>query len=152
MVSAPDSFAILPASLWDLGALYFLEHACFQQDAWPFGDLVAVLTVPRVIRLKAVHGRKMIGFIAADVHPAENLAWIATLAVHPQFRRRGVGRLLLRACEARLTVARARLTVRQSNQAAIRLYESEGYRIVDAIPAYYRDGEAAWVMEKRLVG
>lgn len=148
IVSAPDSFAILSASLWDLGALYFLEHACFQQDAWPLPDLVAVLVVPGVIRLKAVHGRKMIGFVAADPHPAEGFAWIATLAVHPQFRRQGIGRRLLLACEARLNVARARLTVRQSNQTAIRLYESAGYRIVDSIPGYYRDGEAAWVMEK----
>lgn len=148
--SASDSFAILSASLWDLGALYFLEHTCFQQDAWPLPDLVAVLVVPGVIRLKAVRGWKMIGFIAADPHPPEDFAWIATLAVHPQFRRQGVGRRLLLACEARLNVARVRLTVRQSNHPAMRLYESAGYRIVDSIPGYYRDGEAAWVMEKEM--
>ncbi len=147
----PDSFAILPATLWDLGALYHLERLCFQQDAWPLTDLIAVLTLPGVVRLKAVLQRKMVGFIAADPRPAEGFAWIATLGVHPDFRRQGIGRALLRACEQCLRVPRARLTVRRSNQAAIRLYEEEGYRIVDSIPVYYRDGEMAWVMEKELI-
>ncbi|MEJ5241340.1 MAG: N-acetyltransferase [Anaerolineales bacterium] len=148
--SALNSFVIRPAWIWDLGALYFLEHLCFGEDAWSIYDLVAVLTLPGVVRLKAVRRYRMIGFIAGDPHPAEGFAWIATIGVHPAYRRQGVGRALLRSCEARLQVPRVRLTVRRSNQAAIRLYEQEGYRIVDSIPAYYRDGETAWLMEKEI--
>lgn len=148
--SALNSFVIRPAWIWDLGALYFLEHLCFGKDAWSLYDLVAVLTFPGVVRLKAVQGHRMVGFIAGDPHPAQQFAWIATLGVHPAYRRQGIGRALLRACEAQLRVPRLRLTVRQSNQIAIRLYEQEGYRIVDSIPAYYRDGETAWLMEKEI--
>lgn len=147
-----DEFAgaiqILPARLWDLAALYHLERACFEKDAWPLADLVAVLTLPGVVRLKAVHGRRMVGFVAADPQPAQGFSWIATIGVLPDFRRHGIARALLRACEARLSTPRLRLTVRRTNQAALHLYESEGYRIIDTIPYYYRDGETAWLMEK----
>ena len=51
---ASSLMEILPASLRDLGALRTLEHACFGRDAWSLLDLMAVLTFPDVIRLKAV--------------------------------------------------------------------------------------------------
>ncbi len=139
---------ILPASLLDLGALNRLEHACFDKDAWSFLDLVAVLTFPDVIRLKAVEDSQMIGFVAGDPRPAEGFSWIATIGVLVEYRRRGIGRDLLRACEAQLKTPRIRLSVRQSNGGAIRLYQLEGYRHIDTWQAYYNDGEAAIIMEK----
>ena len=38
--------------------------------------------------------------------------------------------------------------MRASNDAAIHLYETEGYGHVDVWQSYYQDGEAAVVMEK----
>jgi len=139
---------ILTASLRDLNALNRLEHACFEKDAWSFLDLFAVLTFPDVVRLKAVEGGQMIGFVAGDPRPSQGFAWIATIGVEPAHRRQGVGRALLRACEARLKTPLVRLSVRASNQNAIRLYEQEGYRQIDVWRGYYNDGESAIVMEK----
>ena len=45
-----------------------------------------------------------------------------------------------------------RLSVRQSNVAAIRLYEGLNYREVGLWQRYYEDGEDALVLEKRLDG
>jgi ribosomal-protein-alanine N-acetyltransferase len=139
---------ILPANLRDLGSLRRIEQACFLQDAWPLLDLIAVLTYPDVIRLKAVNGEKMIGFIAADLRPVEGMAWIATVGVLPEYRRQGVARALLLECESRVIQPRIRLCVRPSNQAAIRLYQREGYLEMDTWQKYYNDGESALVMEK----
>jgi len=139
---------ILPASLLDLGALNKLEHICFDRDAWPFLDLLAVLTYADVIRLKAVEDGQMIGFVAGDPHPSQGFSWIATIGVLPEYRRRGIGRRLLLACEALLTTPRIRLSVRASNSGAIRLYEQEGYVRAEVWQAYYNDGEAALIMEK----
>jgi len=139
---------ILPATLRDLGSLRRIEQACFLQDAWPLLDLVAVLTYPDVIRLKAVNGEKMIGFIAADLRPVERMAWIATVGVLPEYRRQGIALALLRECESRIKQPRVRLCVRPSNQAAIRLYQREGYLEMDTWQKYYNDGESALVMEK----
>jgi ribosomal protein S18 acetylase RimI-like enzyme len=139
---------ILPASLLDLNGLRRLERDCFQSDTWPLLDLIAVLTYPDVIRLKAVNSERMIGFVAADVRPNEGLAWIATLGVVPEYRRQGIARRLLRECEQRIKQSRIRLCVRMSNQAAIQLYRVEGYFEVDTWRKYYNDGENALVMEK----
>ncbi len=139
---------IATASLMDLNALNKLEHACFEKDAWPFLDLIAVLTFPDVIRLKAVEDSRMIGFVAGDPRPSEGFSWIATVGVIPEFRRRGVARALLHACEAKLKTPRLKLSVRATNDGAIRLYEQEGYRRTEVWQGYYNDGEAAIVMQK----
>lgn len=139
---------IITAAIRDLNALRKLERACFDKDAWSLFDLVAVLTFADVIRLKAVDDDQMIGFIAGDPRPSQGFSWIATIGVLPAYQRNGIGRALLRACEAQLKTPRLRLSVRASNQAAITLYEQAGYRTTDIWKAYYDDGENAIVMEK----
>ena len=148
IVDGVSPMEIVAANFLDLNALNRLERRCFGADAWPLLDLIAVLTLREVVRLKAVEHGQMIGFIAGDPRPTQGFAWIATVGVAPEFRRRGVGRLLLRACETRLTTPTLRLSVRMTNRGAIRLYEEEGYSRVDVLQNYYRDGEAAIMMEK----
>lgn len=142
---------ITSASLLDFPALRRLEQACFKNDAWSFLDLIAVLTYPEVVKLKAAEAGRMVGFIAGDPRPSEGWAWIATLGVNPQYQRRGIGRALLLACEDKLNQPTIKLTVRMSNQAAIALYEKEGYRNADIWKGYYSDGEDGLVMEKKRV-
>ena len=141
---------ILPASLLDLGPLRRIEHACFDRDAWPLLDLMAVLSFPDVIRLKAVEDGQMIGFAAGDSRASQNLSWIATIAVLPEYQRRGIGRALLLSCEAQLSTPRVRLCVRTDNVSAIRLYEQEGYQRIDMWYRYYKDKSDALVMEKEI--
>ena len=151
LVASGSEFLIEPATWRDLNALRHLEKMCFPQDAWPLWDLVGVLTLPNVVRLRAITDSQMIGFIAGDVRPAESMAWIATLGVLPEYRGRGIGRALLQACEQRLDVRRVQLNVRTSNQVAIELYQSSGYQRAGIWPTYYQDGEDALVMEKELI-
>ena len=139
---------ILPANLLDLNALRHLEQTCFPQDAWPLLDLIAVLSFPGVIRLKAVMDDQMIGFIAGDPRPSEGFSWIATFGILPEYRGKGLGRALLEACEAQVATERIRLSVRASNLNPIRMYEKAGYRLVDRWIRYYDDGEDALIMEK----
>jgi ribosomal-protein-alanine N-acetyltransferase len=139
---------ILPSNLRDLGSLRRVEQACFPKDAWPLLDLIAVLTWPEVVRLKAVEDGQMVGFIAGDPRSTDNMAWIATVGVLPEYQRRGIGRALLRACEAKLTQPRIRLCVRVSNEGAIAMYKQEGYISADVWREYYNDKESALVMEK----
>ncbi|MBE0409017.1 MAG: ribosomal protein S18-alanine N-acetyltransferase [Anaerolineales bacterium] len=72
----------------------------------------------------------------------EDEAHIATLAVHPDFRRERIGmRLLAYALHDSLGhgVREAMLEVRQSNLAAQSLYQKFGFEIVARRPRYYKD-------------
>jgi ribosomal-protein-alanine N-acetyltransferase len=61
-------------------------------------------------------------------------AELLNLAVRPEARRRGLGRALL----ALLAGRKVWLEVRESNQAAIRFYESQGFRVYGRRRQYYR--------------
>lgn len=71
-------------------------------------------------------------------------AHIATVAVHPQFRRRGIARQLivsaLKAAAAEGALL-ALLEVRAGNHAAIRLYRQLGFEEVGRRPHYYKDNQ-----------
>lgn len=94
--------------------------------------------------------------------PAEGylLAWrvademeILHLVVHPTARRRGLGGALL---DRLLTEGRAQgvcavhLEVRVSNQPALELYRSRGFREEGRRRAYYGDGEDALILSAPL--
>lgn len=110
--------------------------------------MIGVLTFPGVVRLKATTAGKIVGFIAADIRRFEDVAWIATLGVLPDYRRQGIGMSLLQTCEDRLRVPRIRLSVRTSNQPAIELYTRFGYVHHGVWRRYYSDGEDALVLQK----
>ncbi len=142
---------IQTANITDLNALRKLEQVCFPKDAWPLFDLMAVLSFPGIVRLKAIQDGKMIGFVAGDPHLSEGIAWIATICILPEWQGQGLGSQLLQACEARLTLPRVRLCVRASNNHAIRMYQKAGYSSVDHWLNYYNDGEHALIMEKKVL-
>lgn len=145
----PD-FTILRASFKDLGSLRNLEKICFEKDAWPLIDLIGVLTLPGIIRIKAVVREDMVGFAAGDTHPERETGWITTVGVHPDFRRQGIARAMISKIEQLLGMPRVRLSVRPSNLEAIKLYSRLGYHQSGVWPKYYFDGEDALVMERNI--
>jgi ribosomal-protein-alanine N-acetyltransferase len=69
-------------------------------------------------------------------------AHITNIAVHPNFRRQGLGASLMKELlrhAASLGCLRATLEVRQGNQSAISMYESQGFERVAMRPRYYPD-------------
>jgi ribosomal-protein-alanine N-acetyltransferase len=79
-------------------------------------------------------------------------AHIATIATHPDFRRQGIGRNLLKAGMDAAYTEGARiyhLEVRAGNATAIKIYEDFGYEVVGRRPKYYKNnGEDALLMSK----
>jgi ribosomal-protein-alanine N-acetyltransferase len=145
----PPPVEILPAGWRDWPGVRALEKACFGPDAWGRLDLLLALLGSSSLRLKAVAGERVVGFAMGEPHPREGYAWIATLGIHPDFQRQGLGAHLLAAVESGLTPPLIKLTVRQSNLPAIKLYERAGYAPVETWENYYAGGEAGIVMEKR---
>ena len=127
-------------------------EACFPDDSWPWIDVLAALTFPETVRLKAA-GRGDGRRLRRRRPPASARAWAGSprLGVHPGQRRRGIGASLLDRCEIDLGVPRIRLTLRPSNLGARRLYDQAGYQQIDVWRHYYRNGEDGVVMEKLLL-
>ena len=91
---------------------------------------------------------RIIGYVGFRAQHAE--AHISTIAVHPDWRGRGLGELLLLTAMEKgleLEISVVTLEVRPSNQVAQRLYRKYGFRFTDIRRGYYRDGEDAWLMK-----
>ena len=80
------------------------------------------------------------------------LGHVVSIAVHPNYRRRGIGSALMVEVLKRMkdlyNVDEAYLEVRVSNTPAIKLYEKLGFKIVKVIKYYYADGEDAYLMAR----
>lgn len=147
----PPGYVLRRATLLDLRALHRLERVIFPRDAYPYPDLALLFLVPRIINLKIVApDGSLAGFVSASRGLSYERGWIITLGVAPAHQRRGLGKVLLAAAEARLKRPFVRLTVRESNVPALQLYRRAGYTVIERRPAYYRDGEAGLIMEKQL--
>ena len=146
----PLPFTLSNATLGDLSQMRVIEKACFPLDAWPLLELIAVLILPNLVKIKAEVDQQMVGFIGGDAHRGEGVGWITTLGVLPQFQRMGIASALLSRCEEEMNMPVVKLTVRRSNFSAQRLYFSRGYRQVDVWERYYEGGEDGLILEKRI--
>ena len=92
---------------------------------------------------------RVIGYVGSRFLGTEE-AHVSTIAVHPDWRGKGLGELLLltameKALELRCGVVT--LEVRPSNRVAHHLYRKYGFRFEGVHRGYYRDGEEAWLMK-----
>jgi len=136
----------------DLDEVMAIERASFSMP-WSRSAFLYEMERNRAARCYVVREEgRVVGYlclweVADELH-------ITNIAVHPEVRRRGIGRLLLGTVldEARRRGLRlVGLEVRPSNAGALRLYESFGFRVVGRRRGYYYDtGEDALVMQAEL--
>jgi len=151
MASSPLDFR--PMRKDDLPRVMEIERAAF---AHPWSDEMIRRELDHEFStvLLAIRGREgpIVGF--AVVWLVHDELHVLNVAVASEWRRGGVARRILDRVEgvAREQGARvSMLEVRRSNQPAISLYRSLGYREVGVRPRYYaEDGEDALVMDKAL--
>jgi ribosomal-protein-alanine acetyltransferase len=134
-----DGIEVRPAASQDIGQIAAIQAASPEASQW---DPPAYLEHKTLV---AAHGTKVLGFIVSrQTAPGE--FEILNLAVEPSERRRGIaGRLLDEALQS--AEGEWFLEVRESNLAAIRLYEAAGFKQKGLRAAYYNNPpEAAIVM------
>jgi ribosomal-protein-alanine N-acetyltransferase len=133
----------------DLPAVQALDALSFSTP-WPARAFAVELANPNARCWVTEIGGQVVA--ALVVWRVLDEAHIVTLAVHPGFRRRGVGRVLLQDAMDAAYVGGARiyhLEVRAGNIAAIGLYEGLGFQAVGRRPKYYVDtGEDALLMTR----
>lgn len=145
-------FSLAAAS--DIDDLLAIENQSFQSP-WPRDHFLNELTqthsfvlLARLPELSgAIAGYIIYWFIVDELH-------ILNIAVSPQFRRQGLARSLIREV-IRLAkfnnLKTAWLEVRTSNQEALSLYHSLGFKRAMTRKRYYSDtGEDAFILARSL--
>ncbi|MGQ4891173.1 MAG: ribosomal protein S18-alanine N-acetyltransferase [Candidatus Njordarchaeia archaeon] len=150
MVIARRRFSFRRATMDDIKEIQEIERMSFK---YPYStyyqkSLLINADIYYVVEL----GNRIVGYIIA--RKENNLGHIVSIAVHPAFRGIGIGKAMMIKAEEdlkKLGCYRVYLEVRVSNDVAIKLYKSLGYRIFRVIPRYYADGEDAYMMIKSLI-
>ena len=154
-----------------------LLHACVHADAsvnfiapFPIDESDAFWRARVAPQLRAGHrllwiadlGDRLAGSVQLELDTPPNQphrAGVSKLLVHPEARRRGVARALMRALEAKACdLDRSLITLdTRTGDVAEPLYASMGYETAGVIPGYSRAPfedrlESTTIMYKRLVG
>lgn len=130
-----EMFVVLPAAPDMLAQMAQLEQLCFS-DPWSEESLSCALQSPCGLWLCAYSGGCLAGTLGAQVLEPE--AEILSVGVHPDFRRRGIARMLLMQFFTRCAgVEHVYLEVRRSNLAAQALYAAFGFSPCGIRKSYY---------------
>lgn len=146
----PASFSqqprLRPMALADVERVHLIDQLSFSlpwsERSYRFELTENTNSSVWVAELDTETGPLVVGMIVVWIVLDE--AHIATLAIHPDYRKLGIGRQLLlqglRAAAVR-GAQLAYLEVRRSNLAAQALYESFGFEVVGERRRYYKDNQ-----------
>ena len=119
--------------------------------AWTEEDFLRCLRQRNCIGMVAEHGEKVVGFMIYELHKAK--LHIMNFAVHPQWRRLGVGAQMIVKPIGKLSShrrTRVTLEVRETNLPAQLFFHKQDFRAVRVLRGFYGDsGEDAFLMEYR---
>jgi ribosomal-protein-alanine N-acetyltransferase len=135
----------------DMPEVLGTEQSSFDY-AWTEEDFLRCLRQRNCIGMVAEQGEKVVGFMIYELH--KNKLHILNFAVHPGFRRSGVGVQMVNKLVSKLSShrrTRITLEVRETNLPAQLFYRAQGFKAVKVLRSYYEDsGEDAFQMQYRL--
>jgi ribosomal-protein-alanine N-acetyltransferase len=135
----------------DLEQVLAIEQRNFHEPWTRRAFLAEIETAPLSQPLVVVYENRLVAYIV-PWFIADELQ-IANVAVHEDFRRRGLARqLIMHVCDVaqRRNCRVVHLEVRRSNTAAWQLYENLGFQITSVRQNYYGPNEDALLMSKNL--
>jgi [ribosomal protein S18]-alanine N-acetyltransferase len=148
---AGEHVSLRPMATGDMEQVMAIERASFAYP-WSSRFFLQELEVECARSVVAETNGRIAGYVLFWLLPDE--IDIHNIAVHREYRRRGLGRLLLNQVVARAKrrqSLRVTLEVRISNIGARKLYEASGFVISGIRRGYYSDnGEDALAMELNL--
>ena len=127
-----------------------MEAVCFH-DPWSEKSVASELTNPLSVWLVALEGERVVGYVGSQTVIDESD--MMNVAVHPDFRRRGIAEALVKALVEALKKRDSHcltLEVRASNEPAKALYEKMGFTQAGLRKNYYRNPkEDALILRKQ---
>lgn len=139
----------------DWKRLWRLDRICFEPGiAYSQLEIRRLLAFPGAETVVAEEAGEIAGFALGYPMPPAS-GHVVTLDVHPAFRRRGLGRLLMETLIERLAAGGAgpvTLEVDVRNSGALAFYHALGFRQTGRLPDYYGPGLDAFELEGRVGG
>ena len=131
-----------------LGEVKALLDTCFGDSAWSEESLRCQLEKTDSRCMVAVEDDRIVGFLAFEQILDEGS--VVEIAVHPDHRRKGIARELIRSAISDNSLKEIFLEVRESNIPAIRLYESLEFERIGVRKDYYHAPKEDAVMMKNM--
>ena len=130
-----------------LGAAKELLELCFGASAWSMDSLRSQLDKPGSLCLVAAEDNRIVGYLAFEQVLDEGS--IVEVAVHPDYRRRGIARGMIQYALSDHSLKEIFLEVRESNAPAIGLYERFGFERIGVRKGYYDNPKEDAVLYRR---
>ncbi len=133
----------------DLDQVLLIERICFKHP-YDYSTFTYFLVKEPDGFYVAEENGSIVGYATSFFKYGKGI--IISIAVLPEFRRRGIGSKLMIESLSFLSkkVDYVELQVKVNNMEAINFYRKLGFKELDLIPSYYQDGEGAFVMSKRI--
>lgn len=146
-----QEFAFRLAIVADIPSIMEIELMCFEQDSFSKRQFTYLISRAQGHFLVVESQGRIVGYLSLLINKRAHSLRIYSLAVHPVFRGKGVGQLLMdRAVDVAYQESLGKITleVNVSNFSAIHLYEKNGFECAGIRKNYYHDGTDAHYMQK----
>lgn len=153
-----ETITIKKATIDDAVAMDTMNRKCLPEN-YPLLEWKTILTFMPSISYVAMVNNDYVGYCLGIIEQgtfsklSDRTGIIASIAVLPNHRGKKIGeKILEKSLEAmkELNLSHVTLHVRISNVVAQKLYYNMGFRKHKRIPAYYVNGEDAYLMRKEL--
>ena len=134
-------FILRPAVINDIPSIMEIEQICFDLDSFSKRQFAYV----------AEYQQRVGGYFSALINQRACSLRIYSIAIHPDFRGRRVGQLLIDqiiVIALKESLKKIILEVNVSNFPAIYLYEKNGFKCTSVKDNYYHDGSSAYCMQR----
>lgn len=145
------SLVIREASIDDIKYIVEIEGKSFRYPYPPIAFITLMTLYPKYF-LVGEYCSRVIGYVSAAIDK-DGSGHIISIAVDPEHRGYGLGKLLMRSVESKLLqdgINRFKLEVAVDNHIAIKMYGLLGYKISKVLKKYYPDGRDAYLMLKEI--
>lgn len=156
-----DTFKQRKFTTDDLGAVTHINQVCLPENYTDFFFIDLARRFPETFIVAEEDG-EVVGYIMCRIEAGlsnfglgglTKKGHVVSVAVMPEYRRRGIGEALVTKAIEGMRIYGAKqcyLEVRVTNEEAIGLYKKLGLEVTRTIRGYYADGEAAYVMSRKL--
>ena len=156
-----ETFELRKFNMSDLQSVTHINHTCLPENYTDYFFVDLYQRFPETF-IVAVENGEVVGYIMCRIEMGlSNFGFggllkkghIVSVAVLPQYRRKGIGQALITKGAEGMRLYNAKqcfLEVRVTNTSAIDMYKKLGFEVTRTIRGYYADGEDAYMMSRKL--